>query len=450
MTSKVKPLISLAVIVGEEEKPLVGIENLTVFRGTKKVLNKINLNLNSGEIIILEGENGSGKSTLIEAIAKIIPSNHGIVKLNGTFGLTLQKNGINEDELVSERISYAMMVSNGDPKNMDSILEHWNMSHRKSDKIAHLSFGMKRKIAMMQGLMPGYCSNSPTFSLLDEPTEGLDKRSVKLLIDDLLTLANKGHGFIIATHDSRISEIATKKCLIDEGNIETQNYKLSIKHNHKLPIISEKKGGVKLAKKEWSKTITQRTKLPFLKRGLPLLTSILVILGIVSGLNRDTIPENIAGGLILLPGFLAALIKPAELEYLQENRCGDWWKAMSPDILTTHTTILEMIFVFFAPLVTSLIVLNGNFPDDKLLFIVCSLTILLVMFANNSIYSLAENMPRKNSTYIPLLTIILIWPFLITSNMILNDRFENSINEMILVLVIPSIIFLITPILSKK
>ena len=440
----------LASIVGEGRGPLVGIENLTVFRGTKKVLNNVDLNLFQGEIIILEGENGCGKSTLIEAIAKIIPPRNGKIKLKGDFGLTIQKNGINGDELVHERMSYAMMVANGDPAEMDSVLEHWKILHRKSDKISHLSFGMKRKIAIMQGLMPGYCSNSTSFSLLDEPTEGLDQNSVKLLINDVLTLANNGHGFIIATHDSRISEIATKKCLINKGKIETQNYNLKEINNHELPNISQKKGGVVLAKKNWSKTISERTKLPLLKRGLPLITSFLVILGLISGLNREMIPENIAGGLILLPGFLAALIKPAELEYLHENRCGDWWKAMSQEPLTTHTTIPEMIIVFFAPLITSFVVLNGNFPDDKILFFVCSLTILLVMFANNSIYSLAENMPRKNTTYIPLLTIILIWPFLITSNMILNERFQNSINEMILVIVIPTIIFLITPILSKK
>ena len=118
--------------------------------------------------------------------------------------------------------------------------------------------------------------------------------------------------------------------------------------------------------------------------------------------------------------------------------------------LIVNTTIQEIIIIFLAPLITSFIILNGTLPNDKILLFICSITIVLVMLANNSIYSLAENMPRKNATYIPLLTIILIWPFIITSNIILNEQYDNSINEIILVIIIPTLIFLLTPILSRK
>lgn len=436
--------------MGEQKEPLVVVENLTVFRGTKKVLKNINFKLNKGEIIILEGENGCGKSTLIEAMAKIIPIHDGNINLNSSFGLTLQKNAINGDEKVSERLTYAMMTANGNPADINSVLEHWDLVHRKSDLISHLSFGMKRKISLIQGLVPAYCSDEPCFSLLDEPTEGLDKNSVELLIKDILNLVNLGNSFIIATHDSRITNIATKKCLFDNGKVEFEDYILKKVEKHKLPMISRKKSGVDLAKRMWSKSISKRTKLPLLKRGLPFITSILVILGLILNVNRELIPTNITGGLILLPGFLASLIKPAELEYLSEDRCGDWWKAMLKGPLIVNTTIQEIIIIFLAPLITSFIILNGTLPNDKILLFICSITIVLVMLANNSIYSLAENMPRKNATYIPLLTIILIWPFIITSNIILNEQYDNSINEIILVIIIPTLIFLLTPILSRK
>ena len=112
----------------------------------------------------------------------ISPEKGSIIHTNPRFGLTLQQNGINGDELVNERISYSMMVANGDPEDMDNILEHWNIQHRKSDQIAQLSFGIKRRVSVIQGLMPAYCSNTPTFCLLDEPTEGLDRNSVELLV----------------------------------------------------------------------------------------------------------------------------------------------------------------------------------------------------------------------------------------------------------------------------
>ena len=441
----------LPLIVGDDNKLLIRVENLTVLRGSQKIIKNINLDLNEGEIIILNGENGCGKSTLIEAMSNLIsPEKGAVIHTNPIFGLTLQQNGINGDELVNERIRYSMMVSNGDPKEMDELLEHWNILHRKEDLIAHLSFGMKRKVSVLQGLMPAYCSDSPQFCLLDEPTEGLDKASVNLLANDLLALASRGHGFVIATHDSRISDIATKICDMKEGKINIKELDIKKIHQDNPPQINEKEGSINLAKSMWSRNISKRTMLPMLKRGLPLITSLLIIAGLLVGLNHDSIPDNLTGGLILLPGFLAALIRPAELNYFHEERCGDWWRAMISEPIVPQSTLLEIVTIFVAPFITSLLVLDGALPEDKIMLIICSITMMLVMQANNAIYSLAEGMPRKNATFIPLLTLILIWPFLITSDMLMTESVNNSINEIILILVIPCVIYLVVPTLSKK
>ena len=437
--------------MGVDDNLLIRVEDLTVFRGPQKIIEGVNLDLHKGEIIILKGENGCGKSTLIETMANIIPPGKGVViHTKPTFGLTLQQNGINGDELVNERIMYSMMVANGDPKNMDEILAPWNILHRKSDLIAHLSFGMKRKISVIQGLMPAYCSQESRFCLLDEPTEGLDKESVKLLVDNLLSLTSRGHGFIIATHDSRLSKIATKICEFEKGKINIKEMDFQNLQEDSLPKINKKESNSSIAKSKWSNNISKRTKLPILKRGLPFITSLLIIAGLIMGLNQNSIPSNLIGGLILLPGFLAALIRPAELNYLSEERCGDWWKAMITEPMVPRTTVPEILMILFAPLLTALIVLNGSLPNDKIIFVICSITILLVMYANNAIYFLAENMPRTNSTFIPLLTLILIWPFLITSSMLMTGVINNSVNEIIIVIVIPCIIYLVAPTLSKK
>ena len=113
----------------DDDKLLLRAENLSVKRGSQKIINDINLDLKQGEIIVLSGENGCGKSTLIESFANlIVPEKGGIIQTNSRFGLTLQQNGINGDELVNERITCSMMVANGNPDDMDRILEHWSMS----------------------------------------------------------------------------------------------------------------------------------------------------------------------------------------------------------------------------------------------------------------------------------------------------------------------------------
>ena len=75
------------------------------------------------------------------------------------------------------------------------------------------------------------------------------------------------------------------------------------------------------------------------------------------------------------------------------------------------------------------------------ILIICSITMVLVMYANNAIYSLAENLPRKNATYIPLLTLILIWPYIISSDILLNSVLNEVINEIIIIIIIPCVIF---------
>ena len=95
-----------------------------------------------------------------------------------------------------------------------------------------------------------------------------------------------------------------------------------------LPQINQKEADINFAKSVWSKNISKRTKLPLLNRGFPLFVSLLIITALITGLKTDLIPSHLAGAMILLPSFLAALTKPAELKYFKEERCGDWWKAM--------------------------------------------------------------------------------------------------------------------------
>ena len=436
----------------DDDKLLIRAENLVINRGSQRIINDLNLELIQGDIIVLSGENGCGKSTLIESLANLIsPEKGSIIHTNPRFGLTLQQNGINGDELVNERISYSMMVANGDPEDMDNILEHWNIQHRKSDQIAQLSFGIKRRVSVIQGLMPAYCSNTPTFCLLDEPTEGLDRNSVELLVKDLVSLSKKGHGFIIATHDSRLREIATKIFEMGDRKINLINIDNQKLNKSTLPQIKQKEGNINFAKSIWSKNISKRTKLPLLNRGFPLFVSLLIITALITGLRTDLIPSHLAGAMISLPSFLAALTKPAELKYFKEDRCGDWWKAMIAGPILPKITITEIILILLAPLISSYLITNDFFPNDGfVILIICSITMVLVMYANNAIYSLAENLPRKNATYIPLLTLILIWPYIISSDILLNNVLNEVINEIIIIIIIPCVIFLILPTLSKK
>ena len=150
---------------------LLEVEGLTVRRGTRTILDNLQLSVDSGECVILTGENGSGKSTLIESVTGILPIHSGSVNIVQPFGLTLQSGGINGDEIVSERLSIAANCAG--VTESEDLLSEWNLQHRSQDLVCHLSGGLYRRLAVLQGLMPAYGSEN-RICILDEPSEGLD------------------------------------------------------------------------------------------------------------------------------------------------------------------------------------------------------------------------------------------------------------------------------------
>ena len=108
-----------------DEAPLLELSSLTVKRGKSTVLDSVDLQVTSGDVVVLVGENGSGKSTLIEAAAGILNLSDGKVHHSGQlirdsdgrrnqpppFGLALQSGGFSQDEFVSERVTTASSTS---------------------------------------------------------------------------------------------------------------------------------------------------------------------------------------------------------------------------------------------------------------------------------------------------------------------------------------------------
>ena len=211
-----------------QEGALLELKGLNALRGSREVLKDVNFKLNYGEIVVLVGDNGSGKSTFIESCAGIVPFKNGELyfyeeansqnlirdhegrKSNiPKIGITLQKDGICGEETVEERILIASEKSskNYDSDKMGQILSDWGLNHRKSDRVSLLSGGLKRRLSVICGLAPAILSPKPMTVLLDEPSVGLDKSARILFINWIRTLASRGHGIIIATHNNDVIQM---------------------------------------------------------------------------------------------------------------------------------------------------------------------------------------------------------------------------------------------------
>ncbi|MEE3082719.1 MAG: ATP-binding cassette domain-containing protein [Candidatus Thermoplasmatota archaeon] len=383
---------------------LLQVEGLTVIRGTSEVLSNYDLNIHSGECVILSGPNGCGKSTLIEAVAGLLPIHSGRITISKPFGLTLQGGGIHGDEIVHERMRIAANISGADSQDAVQLLDQWNLAHRSADRIGQLSDGMGQRISTIQGLLPAYAGDDARLCLLDEPSLGLDDISVETLISDINSLIENGHSFLIATHDSRLQKCATRTIEMGEKSSRKSAARKTDLANVKSAPVGKPFG-------RWASTLHMRTKTPFISLGLPLIAALIILAGIDSSRDQDGM---MTGVVLLFAPFISAMVTPPILRYVKENRTGDWWRAhgdsFDPAIPAAVIIILSpWIVSHFSPFTIDL---------DNLKMLCLGLTMFTIYHANQALHLLADRLPRSAGQFVTLLTLILIWPFMMSAELV--------------------------------
>ena len=223
-----------------KSQSIVSINNLSHYFGRrslrKQVLFGIDLNINSGEIVILTGQSGSGKTTLLSLIGGLRSVQEGSLRV-----LEQELKGANEDQLVLVRrqIGYIFQAHNllqfmTARQNVQMSVElHETISERqaraKSEAILkavglggrveyyphNLSGGQKQRVAIARALV-----SRPKLVLADEPTAALDSKTGREVVDLMQHLAKEqGCAILLVTHDNRILDIADRILHMEDGRL---------------------------------------------------------------------------------------------------------------------------------------------------------------------------------------------------------------------------------------
>ncbi|WP_125154870.1 ABC transporter ATP-binding protein [Clostridium rectalis] len=216
--------------------------------GTKEdtvhALNKINLNIEKGEMIAVLGTSGSGKSTLLNLIGCLDKSTSGkyiydgkdITKCedkelaiirNTKIGFIFQTFSLITDYNVIENVEMPLVYRKlllGNTKKLDKYeikslalkyLKKVDMDKFANKKVTELSGGQQQRVAVARALV-----NSPDIILADEPTGSLDKENsfniIKILKDINKTTNTT---VILVTHDEEIAKVCEKIIRIEDGCI---------------------------------------------------------------------------------------------------------------------------------------------------------------------------------------------------------------------------------------
>ncbi len=199
-------------------------------------LDRIDLDVDSGEFLMITGRNGSGKSTLMHLLALLDKPSSGEIMINDLktshlsegkkmhirlheLGYVFQEYALVAELSVLENIMLpAMMLSKSKDakKKALALLEKVNLGNKIYRLPSQLSGGEQQKVAIARALI-----NSPKILFADEPTANLDSiASVDVLnIFKALNL-NDGITIIMVTHEPEELTYSTRQINLKDGRIE--------------------------------------------------------------------------------------------------------------------------------------------------------------------------------------------------------------------------------------
>ena len=199
---------------------MIKTESLKFSYDGKKYFDFPDINLDSGENLLIIGNSGIGKTTLLHLLAGILKPESGSINISGTdiskfsdteldkfrgdnIGIVFQKPHFISSLTINENLKLAKYLSpskiSGDAK---KILESLNIKDKYQQKPNQLSEGEKQRASIALALI-----NSPSLILADEPTSSLDDFNCDNVIKLLKTQA-KDHKaqLIVITHDARLKK----------------------------------------------------------------------------------------------------------------------------------------------------------------------------------------------------------------------------------------------------
>ncbi len=207
-----------------EKEAILSVRNLEISfsqytnglkRIDSKAINNLDIDLYKGEILAVVGSSGSGKSLLAHSILGILPKNA------RTKGSIIYKNKILDEKrkeklrgkeivFIPQSVNYLdplmkvgkqIEISMKDKKNSSNILKDLFKKYDLAEKVEkyypfQLSGGMARKVFLSSALV-----SDCEVIIADEPTPGLDEKSLNEALKDFRDLADGGCALLIITHD---------------------------------------------------------------------------------------------------------------------------------------------------------------------------------------------------------------------------------------------------------
>lgn len=211
--------------------PAVALKGVAKRFGNIVAVDQVDLLIKPGEIFGLLGPNGSGKSTTLRMLLGLVQPDSGTVEV---LGLDVQKDAV----AVKRQVGYVpesprlyefltgleyldfigdvfSVTAEEKKQRINEYLKALELEGREGDMMSGYSQGMKQKVALISAFL-----HKPRLLILDEPLNGLDPKSARIVKDLLHELKAQGVTTLMSTHVLEIAQaICDRIAIMYQGRI---------------------------------------------------------------------------------------------------------------------------------------------------------------------------------------------------------------------------------------
>ncbi len=226
---------------------MLTISNLSkTYKGGKKAVDNLTLEIQKGDIYGFIGHNGAGKTTTIKCVTGILEFSDGDIRIGGK--------SIKTDPLECKRmiayipdnpdlyenmtgiqylnfIADVFLISAKDrEKSIKEYADMLELTESLGDLISSYSHGMKQKLAIISALV-----HNPSLYIMDEPFVGLDPKAAHTLKEIMKEKCRQGSAIFFSTHVLEVAEkLCNKIAIIKDGKLITSGETDIVRGNSSL------------------------------------------------------------------------------------------------------------------------------------------------------------------------------------------------------------------------
>ena len=230
----------------------ITVENLVVEYGDLRAVDRLDLDIASGEVYALLGENGAGKTSTIEVLEGLRTRTSGSVRVLGhdpadasrdlrdRIGIVLQSTGVERQITVAEAVALYGAVYRR-PRPVGEVLELVGLGDRTEARCGTLSGGQRRRLDLALGIV-----GSPELLFLDEPTTGFDPSARRRAWELVDALRSDGMTVVLTTHYLDEAEhLADRVGVMSAGRLIVEGTPADLQRRSGRTLVSFRCGGGK-------------------------------------------------------------------------------------------------------------------------------------------------------------------------------------------------------------